>query len=147
MAITKWRPTSDIEELRNEMDRLYQNFFGSISDEAVDFPMTYPLVNIKERKDQLEISAELPGLSKDDVKISISDSILTIKGEKKSEAKKENENYFRTERRYGKLERSFRLPTKVDNEKVKAEFKDGILNIMLPKKEEAKPKEISIKIS
>ena len=93
------------------------------------------------------ISAELPGLSKEDVKINIADDILTISGEKKQREKVEGNTYHRIERTYGKFQRNFSLPTHIQGDKVKAGFKDGVLTVTLPKKEEVKPKEISISVS
>ena len=107
----------------------------------------FPLVDIKETKDDFVISAELPGVLKSDVKINIADDILTVSGEKKSAGKEEDHTLHRIERNYGKFQRNFTLPVHIDGSKVKASFKDGVLAINLPKKEEKKPKEISISVS
>ncbi len=89
----------------------------------------------------------MPGLSKDDVKISYEDGVLTIRGEKKQESESKDKNYHRVERSYGMFERSFRLPSRIEANAIEAKFKDGVLNLRLPKSEEARPKEIPIKIS
>ena len=147
MAIIRWRPLSEIDSFRREMDRMFDNFFGREADVA-ESPMTwYPSVDIKETKDDFVLTAEVPGMSKDDIKINISDNTLTIKGEKKEEKKEEDTNYHRVERRYGSFQRSFTLPTQIQGNKVKAAYKDGVLTITLPKKEEVKPKEIPIAVS
>jgi HSP20 family protein len=105
-----------------------------------------PKVDITEDKDNLYIMAEIPGISKDNVKVTMVEDLLTISGEKKKEETEEKQNYYRLERNEGFFTRSFTLPVKVKSEKIKAEFKDGVLNIALPKVEEAKriEKEIAI---
>ena len=105
--------------------------------------------NVYEEKDEIIVKAELPGMDKSDVEVNISDSELTLKGEKKKEEKVEEENYFRCERSYGAFFRSVELPTDVQADKIKASFKNGILEVRLPKTEEAKAKktkEIKIKV-
>ena len=105
-----------------------------------------PRVNISENEKSYEISAEIPGVSKDNIKVDLKDNKLTIKGEKKAERKEEKDNYIRVERSYGNFERSFYLNDDVDVTKLNASFKDGVLNVSLPKKEEAQPKEISVEV-
>jgi HSP20 family protein len=105
------------------------------------------MVDIEETKDDFVIYAELPGVSKDDVKINLADDTLTLSGEIKEPEKKEDRKFHRIERSYGKFQRSFYLPMQIQSSKVKASFKEGILTITLPKKEEVKPKEISISVS
>jgi HSP20 family protein len=91
------------------------------------------------------VKAELPSVKKEDVKVSLKNNVLTISGERKFEEETKRENYHRTERNYGQFMRSFMLPTTVDTDKVSAEFKDGILCVTLPKREEVKPKAIEVK--
>lgn len=146
MAIVRWRPFSELEQLRSQMDRLFDDFFGSAT-ELESLTPGFPLVDIKETKDDFIITAEVPGMSKDDIKISLSNNTLTIKGEKKQEKKEEDHNYHRIERRFGSFSRSFTLDAPVEADKIKATCKDGILTIVLPKKEESKPKEIPISVS
>ncbi|HVP35387.1 MAG TPA: Hsp20/alpha crystallin family protein, partial [Terriglobales bacterium] len=108
-----------------------------------------PNVDIAETKDEIVLSAELPGFKKEDIKLSVEDHTITLSGEKKSEYEKEDkkENYYRLERRFGSFTRSFALPTPVQADKVKASYKDGILKVTLPKSEEAKKKEIPISVN
>ena len=146
MAIIRWRPMSELENFRTQMDRLFDRFSGDV-DTSEELTVGYPLVDIKETKDDILLTAEIPGMSKDDVKISLAENMLTIKGEKKEEKKKDEDNYHRTERRYGSFQRSFSVSTPIDADKIKASCKDGILTIKLPKKEESKQKEIPISIS
>jgi HSP20 family protein len=105
-----------------------------------------PAVDVAEHEDAYQVKVELPGVSKDDVKITMQDNILTIRGEKKQEKESKNSNYHRVERSYGSFQRSFTLPTSVKHDKIEASYNDGILTIALPKAEEAKPKQIEVKV-
>lgn len=146
MAIIRWRPLGEVDSFRREMDRMFDNFF--VREDVGESSLTwYPSVDIKETKDDFVLMAEVPGMSKDDIKINISENTLTIKGEKKEEKKEDDNNYHRVERRYGSFQRSFTLPTQIQGGKVKAAYKDGVLTITMPKKEEVKPKEIPITVS
>ena len=147
MAIIRWRPLGEVDSFRREMDRMFENFFGSGADVGESSLTWYPSVDIKETKDDFVLMAEVPGMAKDDIKINISENTLTVKGEKKEEKKEDDQNYHRVERRYGTFQRSFTLPIQVQGNKVKAAYKDGVLTITLPKKEEVKPKEIPITVS
>lgn len=147
MAITRWRPFRDLVRMQDEMDRIFDEFFGRplVRTEWIEGVWS-PSVDISETKDNLVIKADMPGMNREDVKISIHDNILTLRGEKKQEKEEKEANYHRIERSYGSFCRSFTLPTSVKADKVKASFKDGVLNITLPKTEEAKPKEIPIAV-
>jgi HSP20 family protein len=103
-------------------------------------------VNIVENEKGYTISAELPGVSKDDIDIDLKDNTLSIKGEKKVETKDEKENYIRVESSYGKFERSFNVSDDIDRNSVNASFKDGVLTLVLNKKEESKPKQIKVEV-
>lgn len=104
-----------------------------------------PAVDIRETDDKYLIEAELPGIKKEDVHIEVKDGVLTIRGERKHEEEKKEGNYTRIERAYGQFQRTFTLPVNVEEEKIDAAFKDGILTVELPKGEKAKPKQIEIK--
>ena len=106
--------------------------------------MIAPAVDISESEHGLIVSAELPGLRKDQVKLTIEDGVLTISGEKKFEEEKKGTDYHRVERRYGSFHRSFTMPSGVDADKAKAKFEDGVLTIEIPKSEAAKPKQLTI---
>jgi HSP20 family protein len=126
------------------------DFVNRLFGEAA-FPRPYaelwvPLVDITETKDTLQISAELPGIEANDLEVSVSGDLLAIKGEKKKEGKHKDEHYHRLERYYGSFQRCFRLPVKVQSDKVDAIFENGILKITLTKIEEAKKKKIGIKV-
>jgi HSP20 family protein len=103
-----------------------------------------PAVDIYETKESIVLNVELPGVTKEDIALEVKDSTLTIKGEKKLEKNVKEENFHRLERSYGSFTRAFTLPSTVQQDKVKAKFRDGILEIMLPKAEEAKPKQIKV---
>jgi HSP20 family protein len=152
-ALAPWRPFMDLTRRESEMDRMMDDFFGRSMRPwwparwlRGDGEITAPVVDVYEEKDEVVVKAELPGLDKKDIEVNISDSELTLKGEKKKEEKIDEENYYRCERSYGAFLRSVELPTDVQADKVKASFKNGILEIRLPKTEEAKTKEIKVKI-
>ncbi len=146
MTLVKWTPRRLGNVWNTNIDRLFDNFLNSdlrLSDEV---STVYPVVNIEETESEYLISAELPGMEKKDIHISLENNILALSGEKKSESKSEEKNFHRYERSYGKFYRSFELPHSVDREKIDASYKNGVLNISLPKAEEAKPKQIEVKI-
>jgi HSP20 family protein len=152
-AVAPWRPFAGLTRGDREMDRMMEDFFGRrmrpwwpgwLGGEAEE--ITAPAVDVYEEKDDIVVKAELPGMDKSDIEVNLSDSQLTLKGEKKKEEKIEEENYYRSERSYGAFVRSVQLPTEVQADKVKAAFKNGILEVRLPKTEEAKRKEIKVKV-
>lgn len=148
MSIVRWNPARELLGMQNEMNRLLNNFFDrDFFETSYRRGLWEPAVDISESMEDFFVTADLPGLSKDDVKISYEDGVITIKGEKKQEKEEKDKNYHRVERSYGMFERSFRLPSRIDVNKIEARFKDGVLNLRLPKTEEARPKEIPIKIS
>ena len=148
MTLVKYRPAHDLYRMRNDMDKFFNQFFSRTLNQD-DYPQIdwNPRVDIMEKENEYLVRAELPGLTKDDVKITLQDNVLTVKGEKNEEVKEENKNFHLCERNYGKFMRSFRIPTPVEKNKIDASFKDGILNIRLPKSEEAKPQEIEISMN
>jgi HSP20 family protein len=107
---------------------------------------TYPSMDVKEDKDKYTVTLEAPGIDKKDIKITMKRNELIIEGEKREEQKQEGESYIRVERNYGKFRRAVQLGEEIDQSKINAEFKNGILKINLPKSEKAKPKEVAIKI-
>jgi HSP20 family protein len=147
MAITRWRPFRDVVSIQDEMNRLFDDFFGRplVKTEWTEGVWT-PIVDVSEDKDNVVIKAEMPGMKKEDVRISVQDNVVTLKGEKKQEKEEKDKNYHRIERSYGSFCRSFQLPTVVKTDKIKASYKDGVLSVTLPKTEEVKPKEIPINI-
>ena len=144
MALMEWKPMSDLLDIRDEMNRIFDDFTRRPFRIGLRESGWNPSVDIAETNEEIVVKAELPGMTKEDVNISITDNILTLKGEKKQEKEVKEENYHRIERSYGSFQRSFTLPVKIQHEKVKATFKDGVLNISIPKAEEVKPKQIEI---
>ncbi len=148
MSLVPWEPR-EIKRLRD----LFEDFFDFelmpesrrlIRRRLAEGEVWSPLVDIVDKKDNILVKAELPGIDKKDVKISIGENSLTIRGEKKEEKEVKKEDYYCCERAFGAYSRTIDLPVEVDKNKAKATFKNGILEITLPKKEEVKPKEIEI---
>ena len=136
----------NLASFQHEMNRVFNDFFrGGNSEEAGSGLGAWtPPVDIYETDDALVIKAELPGVAKDDVSVDVHQNTLTLRGQRKHEADVKQDKYHRVERAYGTFQRSFVLPTVVDQEKVQATFKDGVLELHLPKSEAAKPKRIAI---
>jgi HSP20 family protein len=135
-----------LPSFQHEMNRMVNEFLGDGNGEAVGTGLSSwtPAVDIHETDDGFVIKAELPGVSKDDVSVDVHQNTLTLRGQRKHEAEVKQDKYHRVERSYGAFQRSFVLPTVVDQEKVQATFKDGVLELHLPKSETAKPKRIAI---
>jgi HSP20 family protein len=154
MSLIRWNPArelatfpSELFGIQREMNRMFDNVFRfDTRDDDAAFTAWTPAVDIAEHEDEYVVKVELPGVNKEDVKITLESNILTIRGEKKQEKETKKENYQRIERSYGSFQRSFTLPTTVKSEKIDAVYKDGILQIALPKAEEAKPKQIEVKV-
>jgi HSP20 family protein len=146
MALARWTPMGNLQSFQDEMNRMFNQFFrGGTGEEAGWGVRTWtPPVDIYETDDALILKAELPGVSKDDVSVEVHQNTLTLRGQRKHEAEVKEENYHRVERAYGTFQRSFVLPTMVDQDKVQATFKDGVLELHLPKSEAAKPKRVAI---
>lgn len=142
-----WDPFHDVLSLKDEIDRVFWGF-GRHGKKGEDASLSQwaPAVDISEDKEMIKISAELPGMEKKDVRISVENNILTIKGERTFKDEEKKKNYHRIERSYGMFERSFTLPASTYSDRIQANMKDGVLEVMIPKKEEAKPKEIEIQV-
>jgi len=154
MTLVKFNPTRDFFNLEREFNRMFNTFndrFGlsrkSDKDEEYENAVWMPLTDVAEDKDNYYLKADLPGIKKEDVKISYSKGSLSISGERSQEKESKDKKYHRIERSYGKYYRSFNLPEQIKEDKIKAEFKDGQLNVTIPKAEEVKPKEIDIKVN
>ncbi len=144
--IVEWKPFREVSRLRREMDRLWDDFFGPGRKALRPMEMEWaPAVDVSETADQVVIKAEVPGMEAKDIDISLAGDVLTIKGEKKSEREEKKENYHLVERTYGSFSRSLKLPAAVDADKIEAGYKQGVLTVSCPKKEEVKPKAIEIK--
>ncbi len=147
-TLSRWDPFSELVDMRKEMDRLFANLFGGAPVTVAEPNGVWaPAVDIQETKDSFLVKAELPGMKQEDIQITIVDNTLTLKGERRQENEVRNGGFTRIERAYGTFQRALALPSVVDADKVKAKYKDGVLEIELPKKEEAKPKEIKVQVS
>jgi HSP20 family protein len=151
MNIVRYRhyPQSDLSaaldrlaNMRAEMDRVFEATFGTFSRSPAPLSRWNAAVDVYQDKDQFTVVVELPGLKKEEIEISLHDDTLTISGERKREESSEQE--FLTERSYGKFQRSLTLPSAVDAEAVKANYKNGLLQVVLPKVEQTKPKQIEV---
>ena len=145
MAIVRWEPFRDLLATQDRFNRLFNETFSRfLGDQGTSLTTWAPPVDIYETDDQVVLKAELPGVDPKDVEIRVEDNTLYLEGERKSEKEVKEENYHRLERSYGSFTRSFVLPRTVNSDKATAEYKDGILTLSMPKKEEAKPKTIKI---
>ena len=147
-SIACWNPFAEMTDLQREVDTVFGDFFGRTPFRmAATEAMWSPVVDIHEAKDSILLQVELPGVKQEDIQVSIEDDTLTLKGERKRETEVKEDQYHRVERSYGHFERSILLPSVVDSGRVKATYRDGVLEIQLPKKEEAKPKEIKVEVA
>ncbi len=149
MPIVRWEPFRELAGLQDRMNRLFHESFRSAGAHEDDWALGgswAPPVDIYEQDGSIVLKAELPGIEPKDVDIRVEKNVLTLRGERKLDEQVNRDNYHRVERSYGAFSRSFTLPTAVDTEKINAEYKDGVLRVLLPTKEEAKPKQISINV-
>jgi HSP20 family protein len=146
MAIARWTPIPSLASFQDEMNRMFHEFFrGGAGEEGSWGLHTWTLpVDMYETDDALVLTADLPGVSKDEVNIEVHQNTLTLRGERKPTAEVQADRYHRVERAYGPFQRSFVLPTMVDQEKVQATYHESILELRLPKLESAKPRRIAI---
>ena len=144
-ALARWDPLKEMVTLREAMDRLFAESFVRPGSAFPIMGMEGPAVDMYQTKDDIVVKAALPGLKPDEIEISVTGDILTLKGELKDEEKIEEGNYLRKERYFGQFVRELSLPTLVNSDKAKAEFEHGVLTLRLPKAEAAKPKSITIK--
>ena len=153
-SLAPWKPMMDLTRWERDMERMMDEFFDRrmrpwwperwLSRESME--VSAPAIDLYEEKDDIVVKAELPGMEKDNIQVNLSDHTLTIKGEKKKEEEIKEKNYYRSERAYGSFIRAVELPKDVHGDKVKASFKNGVLEIRLPKTEEAKTREIKVKV-
>jgi HSP20 family protein len=142
--LTLWEPFRELVTMRDDVDRLFDTFFGRQPQTMDEF--WQPAIDIEENNGNLMVRAEIPGMNKDDIKVSVKEDLLKISGERKHENETKEKTFHRIERSHGKFERIIRLPSEVDADKVKASYKDGVLNVTLPKPESMKPKKIDVEI-
>ena len=146
MTLMRWKPFGDLVSMQGRINRLFDDAFSDLGKDQETFAAWYPATDIYETKDDYVFKLEVPGLARDDVNVELNNNTLTIKGEKKENKEVKKEDYHRVESFTGSFSRSYTLPRNVDSKKIKANIKDGILELHIPKAEEAKPKSISINV-
>ena len=146
MNLVRWNPWSETSALQNRINSLFNEPFFRSGGEDDQFSMGswYPAVDMFENDDKIVIKAELPVVDKKDISVDVKDRVLTLSGERNYDHEVKEENYYRRERACGKFKRAFNLPADVDPDRIKADFKDGVLKVELPKPEAQKPKRITV---
>lgn len=149
MNLVKWDPLKELEDVSSRLNRLFGRSVARTesNQEMLALPEWTPSADISETDTSYLIKAEIPGVNKEDVKVTLQDGILTISGERRQEKEEKGKKYHRIERSYGSFVRSFRMPDDADESAVKAEFKDGMLNVTLTKSAKAKPRSIDVSVS
>ena len=146
-VITRWDPFREFSTLQDRMNRLFRDSYGPEGrEEALTSTSFAPPVDVYEDEHNLSLKIEVPGIDEKDIDVRIENNVLTVHGERKFEKEEKEENFRRVERQYGSFTRTFTLPSTVDGEKVSANYDKGILKITLPKKAEAKPKQIKVNV-
>lgn len=146
MNLARWSPFNEFDDLQTRLNRL----FGEAAlkgDNTSTFAQWSPAVDVQETDKEYLIKADLPEVKKEDVKVQFQDGALTLEGERKLEKEEKGKKFHKIEREYGKFVRRFSLPTEIDATRVSAEFKDGVLNVHLPKSETARPRAIDVKVA
>jgi len=147
MNIVRWNPFRELEEMQTRLNRFLSGTPPGNGEKDVFFADWAPLVDIEETDKEYLIKAELPDVKKEEVKVEMLDGVLTIEGERKREKEEKGKKVHKVERSYGTFVRQFALPNEVDATKIEAEFKEGMLNVHLPKTAVAKPKTIAVKVA
>lgn len=149
MSIVRWDPFRELEDMNTRLNRFFGHSTpprGEAGKDAMTVFDWAPSVDIAETVEEFHIKAELPEVRKEDVRVSVDGGLLRIEGERKQEKEDKGRKYHRVERSYGSFLRTFTLPDNIDDTKVRADFKDGVLHVRLPKTEKAKPKAIDVKV-
>lgn len=149
MAIVRWNdPFREFAHLQDRMNRVFTDAYGRSDEGLMTAGSWVPPVDIYQNGDhELVLKAELPDMKREDIEITVDNGTLTIKGEKKLSSETKEENFHRIERRYGTFSRSFSLPQTIDAGKVSADYRDGVLTVKLPTREEAKPRQVKIEVN
>jgi HSP20 family protein len=145
-VLTRWEPFREFSTLQDRVNRLFRETQGNSQDESLTSSSFAPAVDVYEDEHNVTLKIEVPGIDEKDIDVRIEDNTLTVHGERKIEKEEKEENYRRVERQYGSFTRTFNLPATVDAEKVQADYDKGVLKITLPKKAEAKPKQIKVNV-
>lgn len=144
--LTRWEPIREMWNMRRDVDRLFDNFFAPLTDQTWETPVTWGLaVDVSENDDAYIVKASLPGVKPEEIEVTLTDNVLTIKGDAGADIETEGEHYHVRERRYGSFSRTLTLPTSLKPDVIEAVHENGVLTLTLPKAEETKPKRITIK--
>jgi HSP20 family protein len=146
MSITRWDPFRNINTLQEQVNRLFENSAQVGRGESA-LTTWAPAVDIYETENELVLKADIPDMNEKDLDIRVENNMLTIRGERKFEQKVKEDNYLRIERTYGSFSRSFGLPNTVNTESIKAEYKNGVLTVEMPKRAESKPKQVKVNVN
>ena len=147
MALVRWDPMRELEDMQTRLNRLFGIGPARAGEREDAFLGDWsPRVDIQESDQGYTVKADLPDVKREDVKVALEDGVLTVQGERKREKEEKNQTLHRVEREYGKFVRRFSMPNEIDETKVVAEFKDGVLTVRLPKSPKAAPKSIDVKI-
>jgi len=149
MTMVRFEPFRELAQMQDRINRIFGDAYTRrFDDDVMQRGAWVPPVDIFENdRQEIVLRAELPGVAKEDIDLRVENNTLTLKGERKREREVKEEQYHRVERSYGSFSRSFSLPSRIDTDKVRADFKDGVLTITLPVKEEAKPRQISVAVN
>ena len=145
-VLTRWEPFREFSTLQNRINRVFRESYREGQDESLTTSSFAPAVDVYEDEHNVTLKIEVPGIDEKDIDVRLENNTLTVHGERKIEKEEKEENYRRVERQYGSFTRTFTLPTTVDFEKVSATYDKGVLKITLPKKAEAKPKQIKVSV-
>ncbi|HWD94463.1 MAG TPA: Hsp20/alpha crystallin family protein [Verrucomicrobiae bacterium] len=146
-GLTAWSNFGGLSTLRNEIDRLLEAPLSELARTSHLLSGSTPALDVFEDKDSFVLQAELPGMKKEDIDVSLHDGTLSISGERKNEIKSEGAEVYRAERFFGRFQRTVKLPAAVAADKIKAQYQNGVLTVTLPKSEEAKPKQIDVQVN
>jgi HSP20 family protein len=147
-VLTRWEPFREFSTLQDRMNRLFRESYSDPArDESLVASSFAPAVDVYEDEHNVSLKIEVPGIDEKDIDIRVENNLLTVHGERKIEKEEKEENYRRVERQYGSFTRTFTLPNTVDTDNVQATYDKGVLKITLPKKAEAKPKQIKVNVS
>lgn len=147
MTVVRCRPITDLFNIKDEKNRLLDGCFGNMLSRGKRYSECNLDADVEETDSTFLVSVEVPGMEQKDLKITVRENVLTLKGEKKREAEENETPYYVSERSFGSFERSFTLPTNVQADKVTAKYRNGVLSILLPKVEEAKPRDVEVKFA
>lgn len=145
-SITRWDPFHNLSTLQEQVNRLFDSNFPARGDNSA-LTTWAPAVDIHETENELVLKADIPGISEKELDVRVENNMLTIRGERKFEQEVKEDNYLRVERTYGSFSRSFSLPNTVNTEAIKAEYKNGVLTVELPKRAESKPKQVKVNVT